>query len=492
MLDEGKILMDLGRPRILVVGDLILDIYAMGRVERISPEAPIPVFQGGERTYKLGGAGNVAANLHDLGARVSLAGLVGADPEGERVKELLADQATDLSRVVAVPGRPTTCKTRLLSRDQQLLRWDEEESGRPGGEAEEGLLAGLERGLDDFDGVVLSDYAKGVLSPRVLARVLELAAGAQIPVVVDPKGMDYGRYRGATYITPNRAEAELATGITIEGPETLAAAGRKLLATADLEAAVITLGMAGIFYLTREGESATLPARALSVYDVTGAGDTVVSVLALCRAGGVPLADSLRICNAAAGIVVGRLGAVTVTREEVARSLGGDPCRRKVVREEDLEGLLARLRREGRRIAFTNGCFDVLHAGHTRFLQAARVEGDLLLVAVNDDDSVRRLKGPGRPVNELADRMEVLAALETVDFVLSFGEDTPEETIRRVCPDVLVKGEDWREKGVVGREWVEAGGGRVVLVPLAPGRSTSSILERMAGKKAPPSGKPPR
>lgn len=480
MADDGKTLQALSHPRILVLGDLILDLYVQGEVRRISPEAPIPVFEGGQRTFRLGGAGNVAANLKALEAEVAVAGLIGADEEGARLQTLLRTQGIEAAGVLVAQGRPTTRKTRFLSRDHQLLRWDEEEAGLPDPSLERRLREFLDREIPGFSALVLSDYAKGVLGPPLIRSAVSRARAAGIPVIVDPKGRDYTRYRGVSLITPNRAEAELATGIALADDAALEGAARNLLEALELEAAVITLGKDGIFFRTREGRQRLLPAQARSVYDVTGAGDTVVAVLALCRACGVDLEQALRLCNLAAGIVVGRLGAVSVTRTELSRELGQGPAQRKILDRRDLPAFLAGLDRPGRRLVFANGCFDVLHAGHVQFLQSARREGDLLLVAVNADDSVRRLKGSSRPVNPLADRMLVLAALEAVDHVVAFDEETPEALIRETTPDVLVKGEDWREKGVVGREWVEAHGGRVVLVSLVEGRSTTALLARLA------------
>jgi D-beta-D-heptose 7-phosphate kinase/D-beta-D-heptose 1-phosphate adenosyltransferase len=327
--------------------------------------------------------------------------------------------------------------------------------------------------------VVLSDYGKGVLTPEVVQAVVRAAREAGVPVLVDPKGDDYRRYRGATLVTPNRKEAEQAVGRKLARLEDLPAAADDLMRQAELDAAVITLGADGIYFRDRRGASGHVPAQARQVFDVTGAGDTVVAQLAFYLADGVALGPAVELANQAAAITVARLGTHAVSREELLAHLQeGYPHGGKIVRGLELEALLARWRKDGKRIVFTNGCFDVLHAGHVSYLRFARDKGDVLIVGVNDDESVRRLKGAGRPVNPLEDRLEVLAALEMVDAVTSFGEDTPAKIIERVTPNVLVKGQDWADKGVVGREWVEAHGGVVQLAPMLPGRSTTGILER--------------
>ncbi len=497
MLEEETLLREIGSPRVLVVGDVILDTYIRGKVRRISPEAPIPVFEGGKRIYRLGGAGNVAANLRALGAATALAGCVGADPEGEKILSLLGELGVETPGLVRTRERPSTRKTRFLSRDHQLLRWDEEETRPLDGETAGKIEEWLRREGPSFDAVVLSDYGKGVLTDEVIAAAVEKTRRLGIPLVVDPKGRDFRRYRGATHITPNQLETETATGIHLDTPGAVEKAADRLLREVDLQAAIITLGKEGIFFKTREGEKGRLPARARAVYDVTGAGDTVVSVLSFSLGAGVNLPSALKICNVAAGIVVGKLGAVPVSREEILREIGLGRDSGKILDLDLLKGRLAVARERGEKMVFTNGCFDILHAGHVRFLREARSQGDLLVVGINDDASVRRLKGEGRPVHSLGDRLEVLAALEDVDYVVSFSEDTPERLIREITPDVLVKGEDWKDKGVVGRDWVESHGGRVVLLPLYPGRSTTAALERLkaaepeegeGGPGEPPSG----
>ncbi len=477
--DLSEVLAGLGRPRVLILGDLILDRYVTGEVSRISPEAPIPVLAAQRSHELLGGAGNVAANLRAMEASVAVMGLVGDDSDGRALVSMLADIGADAGGCVVDASRPTTRKARLMGGIQQMLRIDWEESFPAHGAAESALLDQLAERVANADAVVLSDYGKGVLTPKVIAAAIEAARQAGVPVLVDPKGTDYARYRGATLVTPNRKEAEQALGRRFGTLEELPQGARELIEVAELDAAVITLGADGIFHLERSGASGRVPTVARAVFDVTGAGDTVIAQLALGLGAGLPLGTAVELANQAAGIVVGRRGAAAVDRADLAAVLHHAPrADGKVLAPGDLASCLAAWRAEGKRIAFTNGCFDILHAGHVDYLRFARSKADCLLVGINDDDSVRRLKGPTRPVNPVEDRMAVLAALEMVDAVVAFGQDTPAEIIQRVTPDVLVKGEDWADKGVVGREWVEQHGGAVHLAPLVPGRSTTGIIER--------------
>jgi D-beta-D-heptose 7-phosphate kinase/D-beta-D-heptose 1-phosphate adenosyltransferase len=475
-----KALDRMGAPRVLVVGDLILDRYVSGDVQRISPEAPIAVLAAARREERLGGAGNVATNLRAMGAAVEIVGFVGADADGDVLLERLGAFGIEHHTCVRDPARPTTVKTRFVSGVQQMLRVDWEDAQAASGANEEALLRGLAPAIGAAQAVVLSDYGKGVLTRRVLAEALRLCRERNVPVLVDPKGTDFSRYRGATLLTPNRKEAELALGRSLRSLEDVPAAARDLKRIAELHASVITLGADGMYFLDADGTSALVPTTAQQVFDVTGAGDTVISHLALALADGWRLADAVVLANTAAGIVVGKRGAASVTRDEIRAALGDHAGReRKVLDESSLDACVARWRQQGRRVVMTNGCFDVLHAGHVQYLRFARSQGDVLIVGVNDDASVRRLKGPSRPVNGIADRLEVLAALEMVDAVVPFDADTPATLVERITPDVLVKGEDWRERGVVGREWVEKHGGKVVLAPLLAGRSTTSTLERL-------------
>jgi D-beta-D-heptose 7-phosphate kinase/D-beta-D-heptose 1-phosphate adenosyltransferase len=478
----SQILEGLPPVRVLVVGDLILDRYVDGRAGRVSPEAPVLVFEFDSERYLLGGACNVAANLRALGAATAVLGALGDDDAGRTLRRLLHDDGIDTSALVVDRTRPTTRKTRYVSKTSQVLRVDEESRAPASGDAERAMLAVLERRPFPWQGVLLSDYGKGVLTPRVIAAALAAAKSVGGPVVVDPKGKDYAVYRGADLLTPNREEAEAATGVSIRGTAELHRAAQRLREITGIKTATITLGKDGIFFEKEDGSHRILPTEARQVFDVTGAGDTVVAVLTYCRTCGVSIEDSLRLANCAAGITVGKLGTWAPSRQEILALLGQRSSGRtgKILTIDAAAALATRLRTEGRRLVFTNGCFDILHAGHCAYLERARGYGDALMVGVNSDASVRRQgKGAGRPINPLEDRLAVLAALAAVDFVVAFEEDTPKELIERITPHVLAKGEDWRDKGVVGREWVEAHGGQVLLVPLVPGRSTSGVVEKI-------------
>ena len=476
-----QILQGLPNPKILVVGDLILDRYADGKTGRVSPEAPVLVFEFDSERYLLGGACNVAANLHNLGTETSVLGVIGDDEAGRTLRQLLSDDGIDTSCLVIDRTRPTTRKTRYVAKTAQVLRVDEESKAPIAGDAEQGLLAILSRRPFPWQSILLSDYGKGVLTPKVIRAAVDAAKSAGGVVVVDPKGKDYSIYRGVDLLTPNREEAEAATGISIKGTPELHKAAEKLRAITGIKTATITLGKDGIFYENEDGSHRILPTEARQVFDVTGAGDPVVAVLTFCRTCGVSLPDSLALANIAASITVGKFGTWAPSRQEVMARLGeGGGTGRKILTRPEAAVVATRLRTEGRRLVFTNGCFDILHPGHCDYLQKARSYGDALMVAVNTDESVRRQeKGPGRPINTLEDRMAVLSALAAVDYVVPFDEDTPKDLIEMLTPQVLAKGEDWRDKGVVGREWVESHGGQVVLVPLRAGKSTTSIVEKV-------------
>ncbi len=488
----------LPRPRVLIVGDLILDRYVWGTVERISPEAPIPVLAARATEARLGGAGNVAANLRAMEAEVEILGVMGKDARGAELGELFAAIAVEQEGVLRLADRPTTEKTRMLGSGAQMLRVDWEEARELAAADAARLVQGIEARVRRAGAVVLSDYGKGVLCESVLRAVIDAARAAGVPVLVDPKGLDYARYRGATLLTPNRKEAEEALHRKLPRLADMPQALRDLMSVAGVDAAVITLGPDGMAYrcVGRGPESRDDPENvghvstvARAVFDVTGAGDTVIAHLALGLAAGLEFEACVHLANHAAGIVVGKPGAASVTRAELRAMLAAvfERGSRGTGCALELPELLRRRtewRAEKKRVVFTNGCFDVLHAGHVAYLREARAHGDVLVVGVNDDASVQRLKGAGRPINPLADRMTVLSALEMVDAVVAFAADTPLELVQAVTPDVLVKGEDWRDKGVVGREWVERHGGKVVLAALLPGRSTSAIVERMRG--APP------
>ncbi|MGB0720832.1 MAG: bifunctional D-glycero-beta-D-manno-heptose-7-phosphate kinase/D-glycero-beta-D-manno-heptose 1-phosphate adenylyltransferase HldE [Gammaproteobacteria bacterium] len=458
---------------VLIAGDVMLDRYWSGSSSRISPEAPVPVVHVRDEEQRPGGAGNVALNIAALGASPTVVGLTGQDREADELERILGEAGVECA-FERVAGCSTVTKLRVMSRNQQLIRLDFED--RFSAAAADGIgerLAGL---LSGVGAVVLSDYGKGTLS-----RVQDLIGrcrGAGVPVLVDPKGTDFERYRGATLITPNRSEFEAVVGCCADEAE-LVTRGTRLLESLDLTALLVTRSEQGMTLLRRDQEPLHLPTRAQEVFDVTGAGDTVIAVLASALAAGLDLAQATGLSNVAAGVVVGKLGTSTVTTTELHRALH-DPQGEGfgVVGEDELEACLNQARARGESVVMTNGCFDILHAGHVAYLEQARALGDRLVVAVNTDDSVRRLgKGSGRPINTLAHRMDVLAALQAVDWVVPFSEDTPERLICRMLPDVLVKGGDYRPDEIAGGACVHARGGRVEVLSFVDGCSTTGIIE---------------
>ncbi|GAB5452153.1 MAG: bifunctional D-glycero-beta-D-manno-heptose-7-phosphate kinase/D-glycero-beta-D-manno-heptose 1-phosphate adenylyltransferase HldE [Halioglobus sp.] len=460
--------------RVLVYGDVMLDRYYQGDTARISPEAPVPVVKVTGSTEKPGGAGNVALNIAALGAHVSLAGFVGDDAAADSVETLLGAAGVDctLSRV---PGRETITKLRVLSRRQQLIRLDFEDVADASHPA---MPVSVAQQLEQCDVLVLSDYAKGALAdPQPL---MALARRHAVPVLVDPKGPDFDVYRGSALLTPNLVEFEAAVG-PCRNEDELAARGQALIAELELGGLLITRGDQGMTLLLPGAAAQHLPARAREVFDVTGAGDTVIAVVAAALAAGSPLAEAVTCANVAAGLVVGRLGTASVSAPELQQALGGERgLERGVLAAEQLALAVEQARAAGEKLVFTNGCFDILHAGHVACLQEARRLGDRLIVAVNSDDSVRRLKGAGRPVNPLARRMAVLAGLASVDWVVGFDEDTPENLLRELRPDVLAKGGDYRSiEDVVGWQLVQSWGGEVRLTGHQPAASTTAIVDRI-------------
>jgi D-beta-D-heptose 7-phosphate kinase / D-beta-D-heptose 1-phosphate adenosyltransferase len=475
-----SLLHDLGTPRVAVVGDFMLDRYVWGDAGRVSPEAPVPVVHAHREDHRLGGAGNVVANVCELGGSAVCFGLLGEDEAAGEMLEGLSELGAETTGLVRDAERPTIQKIRIMARNQQMLRVDREQS-TPIAEADaRRLLDAL--AAASWDVLVLSDYGKGTLSPQVIEGALAEARRRGVPSVVDPKHRELARYRGAGVVTPNRAEAEEAAGESLREPSTLQERGEQLRVEAGVDALLITLGSEGMYLLDGGQTGLQLPTAARQVYDVTGAGDTVVAMLAVARGGRASLKDSVRLANAAAGLAVAKVGTTAVGRRELLHSLRAAAALDRVVPAGDTEALkaaLATFRREGRPIVFTNGCFDILHAGHVRYLREAARLGGALVVGLNSDASVNRLKGAERPINPIEDRAEVLAGLACVNLVAVFEQDTPEELIRSICPNVLVKGADWKDKGVVGAEFVEAQGGEVKLIDLVPGRSTTAIVSRI-------------
>lgn len=468
--------------RILVLGDVMLDRFLYGDVERISPEAPVPVVRLRETRAMPGGAGNVARNIAALGGQAVLIGLRGADEAGRDLAARLGATPGIADRMVESAARPTICKMRVIAGTQQVVRLDDEVAAAADAAEQAALLAALRAALPGAAALVLSDYAKGVLAPGVVGAAIAAARAAGIPVLADPKSDDFALYRGATLLTPNARELARAARMPAGTEAEVAAAARVVMAQAGLPALLCTRADKGMTLVRAEGAVASVPAEAREVFDVSGAGDTVIATLALAHAAGAPLEEAMRIANAAAGIVVGKLGTATVSAEELAHALhaAGDasPGGAALLDWEATARLVAEWRSHGLRVGFANGCFDILHAGHVALLRAARRRCDRLIVALNTDESVAHLKGPTRPVNPLADRAEVIAALSAVDAVVAFAEDTPLALITALVPDVLFKGSDYTVETVVGAEVVQAAGGAVVLIDLLPGRSTTGILAR--------------
>ena len=466
---------------VLVVGDVMLDRYIWGEVERISPEAPVPVVRAVHEGEQPGGAANVAMNIARLGARVTVAGFVGEDENGARLRGLLEDAGVR-TELVDVSGMPTVAKLRILSGSQQMLRVDSESKAPAPAPAHDDLLERVKRTLPQISAVILSDYAKGVLSARVCEEVIGAARGVGVAVLVDPKSSDFGRYRGATTICPNLHELSAAVRGWNSGEslEALLTAGEQLVASAELEYLVVTLSEKGIAVL-REGSRVIAPATAREVFDVSGAGDTVIAVLGLCVGGGLPIESGIELANVAAGVVVSKAGTVPIHKFELLAALSGAiavQAEEKVVEADRLLGRVAAWRSAGQKVVFTNGCFDLLHVGHVMLLEKARHEGDRLIVAINSDASVRKLKGATRPIVGERERAQVLAAFAAVDAVVIFGEETPLRLIEMLRPDVIVKGGDYTEESVVGAVQVRSWGGRVKIVPIVGGFSTTKLVEK--------------
>ncbi len=459
--------------RVLVIGDLMLDKYWHGTTSRISPEAPVPVVHVKNDEQRAGGAGNVALNIAALGGKVSVMGFVGQDEAADSLKELL-QSAGVLCQFEALKDHPTITKLRVMSRHQQLIRLDFEQNFH--GVDNELLLHLYHAEMMQANTIILSDYGKGTLDN--IEQFIGLAKKMDKPILIDPKGSDFTIYKHATLITPNLSEFETVVG-RCKTQEQIVEKGMNLLLEMDYKALLVTQGEHGMTLLTREEPPLHLPTHAREVFDVTGAGDTVISVLAASLAAKKSLAEATVLANMGAGIVVGKIGTATVNTEELDYALQGQRAHHRGVGSmEDIKQAMQMARQEGEKIVLTNGCFDILHPGHIRYLQQAKALGDRLIVLVNSDDSVKRLKGPERPVNNLQYRMEMLAALECVDWVLSFEGDTPKKEIDYLLPDILAKGGDYTDiTQIAGHESVIANGGEVKMLSLFEGHSTTSIIE---------------
>ncbi|HJU09955.1 MAG TPA: bifunctional heptose 7-phosphate kinase/heptose 1-phosphate adenyltransferase [Candidatus Binataceae bacterium] len=487
--------------RVVVAGEVILDRYVWGEVERISPEAPIPVLRARRREEKPGNAGFVMANLRALGARPMAFSVVGDDHGGRMLRSMFRDLEIDTRGLLIDQDRPTIIKERMLGSVQsanraiqQLLRVDDEETSPLAPQREQELGRRLNQVLDRADGVLVSDINKGVLTTDLLRELIGGARRREIPIVIDPRiSSDYSIYHGATVITPNRYETEMATGIKLIDRDAWRRAADTLVRKLGLQACLVTLDRDGMYLAERGGRGSFIPTAPREVYDVTGAGDVVLAVFGLLAIAGIGFGSAAALANIAAGIEVGRLGTEIISRDDLARALAPthDSIERKIVSVEELQALLEPKRRLGQQIVFTNGCFDLLHAGHLQLLSFAREQGDVVVVGINSDRGVRLIKGEERPIYPATERARILAAIEMVDYVVVFDDPRAEKIIREVRPDVLIKGADWRGQTVDGQEFVESNGGHVVLAPLLEGYSTTSTVERLReGKSATASSSP--
>ncbi len=476
----------LGCPNVLIVGDYMLDVYIYGDALRISPEAPVPILKVRNRTQSCGGASSVAADVAALGAHPVCLGLIGQDANGRALVEILSDIGADVSGLQQSADRPTTTKTRLIGlaqhrHQQQLFRMDDESSDPISSQYGRQVMAQFQEKLPGADVVCLQDYNKGLLNPTLCQDLIRLARTADKLVLVDPAFVtDYSKYRGATLIAPNRQESACTVGFELETDKDISRAAQQLVESLQLDAVVITLDKQGA-YLQSAEHTGIIPTRPRRVYDVTGAGDMVLAMLATALGSGCGYETAVQLANVAGGLEVGKFGVATVTKEEITSELLGQSkgLTAKVLALEHLQAQLGQHRDQGHSIVFTNGCFDVLHRGHVQYLAFCKAQGDVVVVGLNSDSSVTRIKGPARPFNGEQDRAAVLAALESVDFVTLFDAPDPLKLIEAVEPDCLVKGEDWQDKGVVGADFVEARGGKVVLAPLVVGKSSTNVINKL-------------
>ena len=468
------------KPCIAVIGDVMIDHYIWGACERISPEAPVQVVSTQKESMVLGGAGNVVSNLVALEAEVTLYSVLGDDENAMLLKSLVDALPLTTTKLITEPKRTTTKKSRIIASNQQILRLDEETTTPITPQAEHTLLTQLIPNMKAYDAILLSDYGKGVLTATLTQQIITLANEAHIPLLVDPKGSDYQKYSGATLLTPNKKEAILASGITITNDQSLSEALHHFKESLHLTYALITLSEDGIGLL--DSKVQTIPTVAREVFDVTGAGDTVLASLGVALASGVEIVHACKFANKAAAVVVAKVGSATATLneiEEYEHSLNKGQAYSKIKDFKQIARISQRLKEQKRTIVFTNGCFDILHRGHASYLEKAKALGDILIVGLNSDESITRLKGEDRPINTLEDRAFLLAALESVDYVVPFTEDTPYQLIESIVPHTLVKGADYEGKEVVGSDIANS----VILIEFVEGKSTSKIIEKIEGKQ---------
>ncbi|WP_406017817.1 bifunctional D-glycero-beta-D-manno-heptose-7-phosphate kinase/D-glycero-beta-D-manno-heptose 1-phosphate adenylyltransferase HldE [Succinivibrio sp.] len=458
---------------VTVVGDVMLDSYWKGPSSRISPEAPVPVVRVTDKEERAGGAANVAINIASLGAPCNLVGIVGEDKNAEILEKIVRAHSIKTDFVLT-KEHPTITKLRVLSRNQQLLRLDFEDSFS--NLDEEMILKSFKDSVKNSKVVIFSDYGKGSLSS--VSKMIEIASSLGIASLIDPKGTDFEKYRGATLLTPNMSEFEAVVG-KVANDDDLEQKALALISKLDLKMLLVTRSEDGMSLIRPGMKAVHLPTYAREVYDVTGAGDTVIGTLGTCLASGMDIVTACEYANSAAGIVVGKIGTSTVSPSELEKALGKKTESQGVLSEDELYKVVRELQSRGEKVVMTNGCFDIIHPGHVTYLKQAKALGNKLIVAVNSDDSVKRLKGDSRPINTLEDRIAVLSGLSSVDYVVSFGEDTPQKLISRILPDILVKGGDYKVEEIAGHKEVIANGGKVVIIPFVEGKSTTSIVKKI-------------
>jgi len=463
---------------LLVVGDLMLDEYLWGEVDRISPEAPVQVVSIKNEDYAMGGAGNVVNNIVALGAKVTAAGVIGTGRNGQILLDKFKDLGVDTSGIVQEPGMPTTQKTRIIASHQHVLRIDRETDKTISDSTIDKITRFIEDKIADVDVVLISDYGKGLITKTLLSRLISAAQKHKKITIADPKGLDFSKYSGVSLLTPNKKEAALASGVEIVDESTLFQAGQKILQTVGLDKLLITCGKDGMVLFDQNREPYKVRTKARQVYDVSGAGDTVLSVFGLAIASGASFKNAMSIANTAAGIVVGKVGTATISRQELATALtpNQDSFSSKHKRMSELPALIQELKKKDKRIVMTNGCFDLLHSGHIMLFSASKELGDILIVGIDDDDSVKKLKGSGRPVIGVKERVRILCALDSVDYVVVFSSGELTKLIEIIQPDVLTKGSNYTTQEVFGRERVEALGGKVVLIPVSENISSTRII----------------
>jgi D-beta-D-heptose 7-phosphate kinase/D-beta-D-heptose 1-phosphate adenosyltransferase len=470
--------------RLLVVGDLMIDEYVWGEVDRISPEAPVQVVSVKNEEYTLGGAGNVVNNLVALGAKVSVLGVTGTGRDGKLLRNRLKDLGVDTRGVIQERSRPTTKKTRIIADHQQVLRIDRETKKEVAFSTFKSLTTLAEKIIPGVDLILISDYGKGLITRNLIADLVNIAKNNNKITIADPKGRDFTKYSGVSLLTPNSREASLASGVEISDPKNIPAAGKILIEKSGIEKLLITCGKDGMVLFEHGRKPFKISTKAREVYDVSGAGDTVMAVLGLGMAAGLPLKEAITLANTAAGIVVGKVGTATVSKRELLQALKqtSENNASKYKSLNEISQLCRKLQKDRKRIVLTNGCFDLLHVGHIRLFSASKELGDVMIVAIDDDDSVKFLKGAGRPVIGAAERVRILSALDSVDYVVVFATNELDNVLGAIRPDVLTKGSDYESAKILGREIVESFGGRIERIPITEEISTTQIINSIKNK----------